>query len=123
MTRSSCHDTQRNILTPLPDDFHGKTPKRRLPRGELPDLRGFRHFFVYIAHFPQKSKLYGEIKWYFRHAKSLNLGQVVNTAETTGRRVAGSAQKRRDKSVSGAGIRGEIFFLARHPFPGLGVGW
>jgi hypothetical protein len=70
-------------LRPYLTIFLRKTPKRRLPRGEHPDLRGFRHFFVYIAHFPRKSKLYGEIKWYFRHANSLNLGQVVNVAATT----------------------------------------
>src|SRR5882762_7080248 len=54
------------------------TPKRRLPGRERPDSRGFRHFFVYIAHFPQKSKLYGEINWYIRHPTALILGQVVN---------------------------------------------
>jgi hypothetical protein len=56
----------------------GMTPKRRLPGREHPHLRGFRHFFVYIAHFPQKSKLYGEINWYIRDPAALILGQVVN---------------------------------------------
>src|SRR5215813_15000275 len=103
MTRSSCHDTQRNNSRPYLTICLGKTPKRRLPRGELPDLQGFRHFFIYIAHFPQKSKLYGEIKWYFRHAKSLNLGQVVNaTATILGWPQPG--QKTSDKSVPGARI-------------------
>src|SRR5215510_6475941 len=93
MTRSSCHDTQRNSSRPYLTICLGKTPKRRLPRGGLPDLRGFRHFFVYIAHFPQKSKLYGEIKWYFRHEKPLNLGQVVNAAATTRGRLWNPSKK------------------------------
>jgi hypothetical protein len=79
MTRSSCHDTQRNLLTPLPDDFAWNDPKKKAPGRERPDSRGFRHFFVYIAHFPQKSKLYGEINWYIRHSPALILGQVVNS--------------------------------------------
>src|SRR5215470_7065116 len=93
MTRSSCHDTQRKILTPLPDDFLRKTPKRRLPGGSIRNCGDFRHFFVYISHFPQKSKLYGEIKRYFCHAGPLILGQVVNAAAPTHRWAAVPSKK------------------------------
>src|SRR5215510_6310943 len=121
MTRSSCHDTQRKLLTPLPDDFAWNTPKRRLPGRERPDSRGFRHFFVYIAHFPQKSKLYGEINWYIRHSDALILGQVVNRQDLANG-VRRTRPKRSDKSVAGSRIGGEILLLARHPLPGLRVG-
>src|SRR6266446_2907491 len=121
MTRSSCHDTQRNYSRPYLTILPGMTPKRRLPGRERPDSRGFRHFFVYIAHFPQKSKLYGGINWYIRHPTALILGQVVNDQDPAAV-VGGSPAKRPDKSVAGPRIGGEILLLARHPLPGLGVG-
>ena len=84
-------------------------------------MRGFRLFFVYIAHFPQKSKLYGEINWYIRHPTALILGQVVNGPDPAP--VSAKAEtKRRDKSVAGPWIGGEILLLPWHPLPGLGVG-
>src|SRR5262245_47327067 len=85
-------------LTPLPDDFAWNTPKRRLPGRERPDSRGFRHFFVYIAHFPQKSKLYGEINWYIRHSGGLILGQVVNVPTSFKWWAGDSAKKARQIS-------------------------
>jgi hypothetical protein len=78
MTSSSCHDTPCKYSRPLPDDFAWNDPKKKAPREGASGFAGFRHFFVYIAHFPQKSKLYGEINWYIRHPTALILGQVVN---------------------------------------------
>src|SRR5215468_1846119 len=103
MTRSSCHDTQRNYSRPYLTILPGITPKRRLPGREHPDSRGFRHFFVYIAHFPQKSKLYGEINWYIRHSDALILGQVVNRQDLANG-VWRARPKRPDKSVAGPWI-------------------
>src|SRR5215470_14835088 len=98
MTRSSCHDTQRNYSRPYLTILPGITPKRRLPGRERPDSRGFRHFFVYIAHFPQKSKLYGEINWYIRHSSALILGQVVNSPDPFNGRRRTPAKKAREIS-------------------------
>src|ERR1700752_5351307 len=98
MTRSSCHDTQRNYSRPYLTILPGMTPKRRLPGRERPDSRGFRHFFVYIAHFPQKSKLYGEKNWYIRHSGGLILGQVVNVPTSFKWWAGGPAKKARQIS-------------------------
>src|SRR3954452_11284709 len=81
MTRSSCHDTQRNYSRPYLTILPWNDPKKKAPGRERPDSRGFRHFFICIAHFPQKSKLYGEINWYIRHSDALILGQVVNSPD------------------------------------------
>src|SRR5215467_5359260 len=82
MTRSSCHDTQRNNSRPYLTISLERPQKEGSPGGSIRICGASVIFFVYIAHFPRKSKLYGEIKRYFCHAGRLNLGQVVNATDT-----------------------------------------
>jgi hypothetical protein len=77
MTRSSCHGT-RVDLTPL-SDGSSETPKKiMLPTREPFRYGGWCSFFPYIAHFSQKSKLYGWANANFCHAKAFKLSSLVN---------------------------------------------
>src|SRR5438445_152135 len=86
MTRFSCHDT-RVDLTPL-SDGSSETPKKiYAPNGELFTYGGWCSFFPYIAHFSQKSKLYGLAKANFCHAMAVKFQSLVNKRELPGRQV------------------------------------
>src|SRR5436853_7704750 len=57
----------------------GKAREKYAPlMGSGHESRSFFHYLTYIAHFPPKSKCYGVVKRYFRHARGLYSTPMVN---------------------------------------------
>src|ERR1700731_4355000 len=113
MTRSSCHVT-RVDLTPLSDGSSETPDKIMLPNREPFRYGGWCSFFAYIAHFSQKSKLYGRSKANFCHAMVVKFQSLVNILGV-GRQNFDAKRAHSDRAASVVGTRIGWMDAARNP--------
>src|SRR5258708_20966771 len=100
-----------------------------LPKGGAVRYGGWCSFSAYIAHFSQKSKLYGRAKANFWHATLVKFQSLVNNPGDRGqnfeRALSTQSAGTFDRNlplVAGAGIgRKMLLELVGHVLPGLGV--